>query len=45
MWYNVPLDTLVSDDDDTRSKCRAELSDTHVGLFRFKVLYWRASCK
>ena len=28
MWYNVPLDTLVSDDDDTRSKCRAELTDT-----------------
>lgn len=28
MWYNVPLDTLVSDDDDTLSKSRAELTDT-----------------
>lgn len=28
MWYNVSLDTLEGDDDDTRSKCRAELTDT-----------------
>ena len=28
MWYNVPLDTLVSDDNDTVSKARAGHSDT-----------------
>jgi len=28
LWYNVSLDTLGRDDDDTTSKSRAELTDT-----------------
>ena len=43
MWYNVSLDTLEGDDDKTPSKNPCWTFRHHVGLFRFKVLYWRVN--